>query len=87
MAASDSSRALSPVAAVGAAWVNALPSGSRFERRGPGKNPGMTVAVVILVVVVVATTAAYLGLLIWGAIEDGRDQHRREREHDGLDGR
>jgi len=47
----------------------------------------MTVAVVILVVVVVATTAAYLGLLIWGAIEDGRDQHRREREHDGLDGR
>jgi hypothetical protein len=47
----------------------------------------MTVAVVILAVVVVATTATYLGLLIWGAIEDGRDQDRREREHDGLDGR
>ena len=25
-----------------------------------------------------ATTLIFIGLIIWGAIEDGRDQHRRD---------
>ena len=39
----------------------------------------MTAAAVIVVVVALVTTAVYLGLLVWGAIEDGRDQQRRDR--------
>jgi len=46
----------------------------------------MTIAVVIVVILAVATTLTYLGLLLWGAIEDGRDQEQRDREHKGLNG-
>ena len=30
-------------------------------------------------VITVLSAAVYLGLLLWGAIEDGRDQERRDR--------
>jgi len=41
----------------------------------------MTAAFVIVAVIAVVSAAVYVGLLIWGAIEDGRDQARRDSEH------
>jgi hypothetical protein len=43
----------------------------------------MTGAFLILLAIAVITGLTYLGLLLWGAIEDGRDQERRDRDlHD-----
>jgi hypothetical protein len=39
----------------------------------------MTAALVIAAVITAISAAVYLGLLLWGAIEDGRDQERRDR--------
>jgi hypothetical protein len=51
-----------------------------FGLRVAGHNERMTAAFVIVAVIAIASTVVYLGLLVWGAIEDGRDQDRRDRE-------
>ena len=39
----------------------------------------MTAAGVIVALITLISAAVYLGLLLWGAIEDGRDQEHRNR--------
>jgi hypothetical protein len=39
----------------------------------------MTTAFLILAAVALVSALLYLGLLLWAAIEDGRDQQRRDR--------
>jgi hypothetical protein len=55
-------------------------TGPRFGSRAAGNNDSMTVAFLILLAIALITAVTYLGLLLWGAIEDGRDQERRDRE-------
>jgi phosphotransferase system glucose/maltose/N-acetylglucosamine-specific IIC component len=38
-------------------------------------------AVVIVIVMTVLVAVAVIGLHVWGAIQDGREQRRREQEH------
>jgi len=41
---------------------------------------GDTVAIVIVVVVTVLVVVGVLGLHVWGAIQDGREERRRKGE-------
>jgi nitrogen fixation-related uncharacterized protein len=40
----------------------------------------MTTVFLILAAIALVAGAIYLGLLLWAAIEDGRDQDRRDQE-------
>ena len=43
----------------------------------------MTAAFLILAAIALVSAVLYLGLLLWAAIEDGREQQRRDRARHG----
>jgi hypothetical protein len=48
------------------------------RRANPGYTYGMRVALIVMAFLSLASVLVYIGLLLWAAREDGRDQRRRD---------
>lgn len=56
-----------------------LTAGERFRTETHGNTRRVRTALIVSVFVSLGSVLVYLGLLLWAAREDGRDQRRRDR--------